>query len=971
MTGQSTRTSVRHQNRNISSYEEALSIGVLDIYGFEIFEVNGFEQFCINYVNEKLQQIFIELTIKSEQEDYQSEGIQWTPIPYFDNKIVCELIEGKRPPGVFAVLDDTVKTIKTGGNADGKFLDKLNGIASKNKHYSKFKGGFQILHYAGNVGYSVQGFVEANKDTLSQDMLHLSKSSQNEFIRDLYPEEVDLDQRRSPPTNGHKLKSQCGDLVYALMDCEPHYVRCIKSNDRKKAGLFNTQRVKHQSLYLGLLENVKVRRAGFAYRVDFFRFIGRFKVIGFNKLDPNLLAHGTDYDICKNLLMLSQQYVKELTNPGELQMGKTKVFIKTPETYTKLQEVRKNMVNHLVVKIQTVFRRFMNRKDLVFLRNEMQQLWEQNHKEATASDLLRPYLGTYIDNDDIKLQLSDILDFYQSSEINQERIEYSDIVFKLNASKKWEKVVIAVTDQALYLLIYKEEVIPKNVLANAKKTGQVLTPTYRLDLLRRTSLKQLQSINLSHMADDIMVIMCNPQQKIKPDKSKWVKASKVKRCMETQEKFSMFGKKRYQCGYTGNVYVKDVMTKLTLPDLGFYTPTDVHNSVVGFVSVEAREDIVLLTEKKAELTAVLRDLVTRIKGGGVKRDKPVLKTPVDTAPKARAMYDYVAQQPDEISFKESDTIELLDTSNPDWWMGILNGKQGLFPAAYVQKIHGIAAAPKRANPNKGYKLDINFSDVLGVRASTLGKGLSNTPNVTINVVKNQALKEVAYQSKGNKYIISVPPGVAGQRVLAIQQKQAERAAKREQERLRIFQLRQQNAAQREAERAAERERKLEAKKAKKKEEKAKRDAADKNKTFANLKSQGTGASFAHRINNLNKVDTSSSSANQSAAPPPWITKQLKATGVNTTSKTFAKSPSAISQKQRRDTNWRQNVRSMTFEKSKIAKPKAPPKKTQPVEIWESYEDDDTHDVYYYNPSSGETQWEKPKGMVKIVKGKGV
>jgi myosin-1 len=92
----------------------AAVIGVLDIYGFEIFENNGFEQFCINFVNEKLQQYFIELTLKAEQEEYKEEGISWTPIEYFNNKIVCELIEGKNPPGIFSVLDDVCATMHAG-----------------------------------------------------------------------------------------------------------------------------------------------------------------------------------------------------------------------------------------------------------------------------------------------------------------------------------------------------------------------------------------------------------------------------------------------------------------------------------------------------------------------------------------------------------------------------------------------------------------------------------------------------------------------------------------------------------------------------------------------------------------------------------------------------------------------------------------------------------------------------------------
>ena len=159
--------------------DDTLSIGVLDIYGFEVFKKNGFEQFCINFVNEKLQQIFIELTLKAEQREYKREGITWSKIPYvgreithpshhqhhtpppqqhryFDNKTVCDLIEGKRPAGVFVILDDTCKTMHAeSSGVDDKFLQKLNTYQSKHKHYVGRSKVFTIKHYAGDVRLSL------------------------------------------------------------------------------------------------------------------------------------------------------------------------------------------------------------------------------------------------------------------------------------------------------------------------------------------------------------------------------------------------------------------------------------------------------------------------------------------------------------------------------------------------------------------------------------------------------------------------------------------------------------------------------------------------------------------------------------------------------------------------------------------------------------------------------------------------
>src|SRR5690606_30176944 len=142
----------------------AQTIGILDIYGFEIFETNSFEQLCINYVNEKLQQIFIQLTLRTEQEEYAREQIQWTPIKYFDNKVVCELIEEKRPPGVFAALNDACATAHADpAAADQTFVQRLNMLSS-HKHFEPRQGQFLIKHYAGDVMYSVAGMTEKNKD---------------------------------------------------------------------------------------------------------------------------------------------------------------------------------------------------------------------------------------------------------------------------------------------------------------------------------------------------------------------------------------------------------------------------------------------------------------------------------------------------------------------------------------------------------------------------------------------------------------------------------------------------------------------------------------------------------------------------------------------------------------------------------------------------------------------------------------
>ncbi|KAK5003793.1 class II myosin, partial [Cryomyces antarcticus] len=190
----------------------AHSVGILDIYGFEIFERNSFEQLCINYVNEKLQQIFIQLTLRTEQEEYAREQIKWTPIQYFDNKVVCELIEEKRPPGVFAALNDACATAHADpAAADQTFVSRLNALSS-NPNFQPRQGQFVIKHYAGDVSYAVEGMTDKNKDQLLKDLLNLVGESSNDFLRTLFPEQIDQDNKRRPPTAGDKIKASANDL---------------------------------------------------------------------------------------------------------------------------------------------------------------------------------------------------------------------------------------------------------------------------------------------------------------------------------------------------------------------------------------------------------------------------------------------------------------------------------------------------------------------------------------------------------------------------------------------------------------------------------------------------------------------------------------------------------------------------------------------------------------------------------------
>lgn len=174
---------------------------------------NSFEQLCINYVNEKLQQIFIELTLKTEQEEYVREQIKWTPINFFNNKVVCELIEERRPPGIFAALNDACATAHADPTAaDNSFIQRTAMLAN-NPHFEARGAQFLVRHYAGDVMYNVAGMTDKNKDSLIKDLLDLIGSSGNGFLQTLFPDRPDPNSKKRPPTAGDRIKVCFPDSV--------------------------------------------------------------------------------------------------------------------------------------------------------------------------------------------------------------------------------------------------------------------------------------------------------------------------------------------------------------------------------------------------------------------------------------------------------------------------------------------------------------------------------------------------------------------------------------------------------------------------------------------------------------------------------------------------------------------------------------------------------------------------------------
>lgn len=465
-------------NKAMEKDHEEYNIGVLDIYGFEIFQKNGFEQFCINFVNEKLQQIFIELTLKAEQEEYVQEGIRWTPIEYFNNKIVCDLIESKvNPPGIMSILDDVCATMHAvGEGADQTLLQKLQMQIGSHEHFNSWNQGFIIHHYAGKVSYDMDGFCERNRDVLFMDLIELMQSSELPFIKSLFPENLQADKKGRPTTAGSKIKKQANDLVSTLMKCTPHYIRCIKPNETKKPKDWEESRVKHQVEYLGLKENIRVRRAGYAYRRVFQKFLQRYAIL--TKATWPVWRG----DEKQGVLHLLQSVNMD---SDQFQLGRSKVFIKAPESLFLLEEMRERKYDGYARVIQKTWRKFVARKKYVQMREDASDLL-LNKKERRRHSINRNFIGDYIGME----EHPELQQFVGK----REKIDFADTVTKYDRRFKGVKRDLLLTPKCLYL-------IGREKVKQGPDKGLV-----KEVLKRKIEVERILSVSLSTMQDDIFIL---------------------------------------------------------------------------------------------------------------------------------------------------------------------------------------------------------------------------------------------------------------------------------------------------------------------------------------------------------------------------------------------------------------------------------------------------------------------------------
>lgn len=381
-------------------------IGVLDIFGFESFAVNSFEQLCINFCNEKLQFHFNEHIFKMEQALYSAEGIDIAGTTFVDNQPTLDLLEAK-VVGVFSMIDEEINIPK--GSDDGLLLKILNKhgdgkhpnlIRPKTKDVKDHLKNFGILHYAGPVFYNVTSFLEKNKDQLHTDIIGVLQMSKNPLISKFFPQEaVDETAGRSrmpgksasanKKTLGFQFKTQLNDLIATLNATFPHFVRCMKSNDLKQGGLFTSGRMQDQLRYAGLVEVCRIRKLGYPVRRPFMEFFKRYRCI--DLLAPDLDA------------LLKVLVTKKILKDGEWAKGHSKVFMRTIQS-GELELAREQSLVGIAVLLQKHGRRMIAVRKFKYYKKIIRDLQAAiaKREEAALDAVLEasvelPYTGSHLD----------------------------------------------------------------------------------------------------------------------------------------------------------------------------------------------------------------------------------------------------------------------------------------------------------------------------------------------------------------------------------------------------------------------------------------------------------------------------------------------------------------------------------------------------------------------------------------------
>ncbi|KAG2707922.1 hypothetical protein I3843_05G152800 [Carya illinoinensis] len=470
------------------------SIGILDIYGFESFDRNSFEQFCINYANERLQQHFNRHLFKLEQEEYIQDGIDWTKVDFEDNQDCLGLFE-KKPLGLLSLLDEE-STFPNG--TDLTFANKLKQHLNSNSCFRGERGkAFTICHYAGEVMYDTTGFLEKNRDLLHLDSIQLLSSCSSQLCQTFASSMLTQSEKpaagplyKSGGADSQKLsvatkfKGQLFKLMQRLESTTPHFIRCIKPNNLQSPGLYEQDLVLQQLRCCGVLEVVRISRSGFPTRMSHQKFARRYGFL--------LLENAAFQDpLSVSVAILHQFNIL----PEMYQVGYTKLFFRTGQIGV-LEDTR-NRTLHGILRVQSCFRGYQARRYLKELRRGITTL------------------QSFIRGDKTRSEYAVLLQKHRAAIIIQKQIKGRIAMRKLKSIHDASLLIQSVVRGFLVRRFSGDIGLLKSVGMKANESDEVVVKSSFLAELQRRVLKAEAALREKEEENDIL------HQRLQQYESRW------------------------------------------------------------------------------------------------------------------------------------------------------------------------------------------------------------------------------------------------------------------------------------------------------------------------------------------------------------------------------------------------------------------------------------------------------------------
>lgn len=354
-------------------------IGILDIFGFESFNENYFEQLCINYTNEKLQQIYNNDVFKENKRLFQQEGLEkeYVEFAFNDNQHIIDVFD-KHPSGIYYLLDNECNV----KGKDMSLLDKICSVKSSVVSKSLKVGKFQVNHSVKEVEYNIKDFIDKNLDELRgpiKDMLNDVKNNNIKII-------LNQESPQWPKYLGGKFRTNLASLVEDLKLCKCHYVRCIKSNEEKKPNLFMEKIVYNQVLYLGILETIRLRQEGYSVRMKFPQFY-----LTFGDVLPKRETEMKAINLIKIKELNEILNIINVDNSKDVLIGKTYVFMKQ-KFYNQMIRRRNELIrdkNQSCLRISAMYNGYLIRKRLKRLKIQVPIIQTKYRKEKYRRQFIR------------------------------------------------------------------------------------------------------------------------------------------------------------------------------------------------------------------------------------------------------------------------------------------------------------------------------------------------------------------------------------------------------------------------------------------------------------------------------------------------------------------------------------------------------------------------------------------------------